>query len=154
MFVYSTVIGMFTGHTKSITTLVKLNKNNFSTSSNDSLILIWDFQNENYINKLAGHTSMVSSLIKIDEYRIISGSFDLSLKLWDYQKGNCLYTLLFSFKNPLYCLFLTNYNEITEGNSGQKFQLNLTTNKIINIGQITGGIQCYLKWNSMSHLTD
>lgn len=100
------VIKKFTGHKGTITDVQyiydsELNTSNIITSSSDTNIKIWNFQNEKCKSTLNGHSKVVYSIRNCGKNKLISASYDSTIKLWDIYNSNCISTSN-SHKNIIY----------------------------------------------------
>jgi WD40 repeat protein len=83
----------FDKHLLWVNCLVKCDDDYFASASNDSDIIIWNWEEKNCANILRGHTNCVLAMILLSNGNLCSGGADLSLKIWDWVNGTCLNTL-------------------------------------------------------------
>ena len=76
------------GHTREILCLDISHDGKFLiTSGKDSIIKIWDLQNNKFIHDLKSHRSFVTTIkFKKNSYECVSGSYDHSIRIWDVQQ--------------------------------------------------------------------
>lgn len=120
----------------SINSLVKCNLQYFASASRDNtLIKIWDYENEKINKTLIGHNGNVLCLILLkgnkNKNKLCSGGSDWLIKIWNWLKGSCDFTINQN-KNSVYCLLeindyhydnKENENFIISGNKGRCFQV-------------------------------
>ena len=77
-------------HSEWVNTILLLNDNRIASCSDDSIIKIYDID-DNYANSLQikGHTQRINSICQLDSGNLVSCSEDLSIKVWSISKNDC-----------------------------------------------------------------
>jgi len=76
------------GHSRYVTCLIKINKNQIVSSSYDFSIKLWDLISGKLIKTLSVGTNETTCLIKLSETKIASGGMDKQIKIWDLPTEN------------------------------------------------------------------
>ena len=71
-----------TSHNRAVLSLVHLKDNLIASSSDDSLIKLWDISTFRCVKVLKGHTSGIRSLAMLMNGNLVSGSWDKTIKIW------------------------------------------------------------------------
>ena len=83
----------FKKHLLWVNCLTKCNNNFFASGSNDSDIIVWNYERREPYKILSDHEEGVLSLITLKDGRLCSGSSDMTIKIWDIEVGECVATL-------------------------------------------------------------
>jgi WD40 repeat protein len=91
------IVKNFVGHTGQVTDTqflfdTKKSYVNLITSSSDTRIKIWSFQNQKCISTLNGHSKVVYSIKTCLDNKLCSSSYDKTIKLWDLNNSSCITT--------------------------------------------------------------
>ena len=81
------------GHTHTITSLMKLNKNQLASGCDDYSIKVWNFQTGICLFTLKGHKQIGIMLAKLNDTQFVSSCSDKTIKIWDFTNGYCIKTL-------------------------------------------------------------
>ena len=73
--------------------LVKYNEQFFISASNDSQIIVWNYNKKKFEFILGRHSDCILTLIKLRDGKLCSGGADNIIKVWDFNKRLCLYEL-------------------------------------------------------------
>jgi len=112
----------FNKHILWVTSLVKCDDKYFASSSNDTEIIIWDYDNRKCIRELLGHIDCILTLIKLNNGNLCSGSADLTIKIWDWQKGYCIIELK-SHQKWVKCLYQLKDGTLLSGSDDKKIKI-------------------------------
>jgi WD40 repeat protein len=93
----------FLGHQLWVNCLEKCDDNYFASGSNDSTIIIWDYNERKDIKTIKAHDDCVLCLIKLKNGNLCSGSADFYIKIWDWKNGVCLSSIK-AHENWVKCL--------------------------------------------------
>ena len=81
----------FNGHTEWISSICRLDKNRFLSSSGDNTIKLWRIDTGECLYTFTGHNNDVTSICLLDKNRFLSGSRDKTIELWQIDTGKCLH---------------------------------------------------------------
>ena len=116
------LIHCFEGHNLWVNCLVKINDEKFASGSNDSHIIIWDYETRKEIITLKGHSDCILSLIILQNKNLCSGSADNTIRIWDSEKYECLY-ILEGHEKWVKCLFQLDNGLIISGSDDKTIKV-------------------------------
>ena len=112
----------FKGHILWVNCLVKLNKNYFSSCSNDLTIKIWNFNDKKCINTLKGHSDCILTMILLHDNTLCSGDAANEIKIWDWKNCRLLYNLT-GHSKWVKCLLQLNDDIIISGSDDKTIKI-------------------------------
>lgn len=115
-------ISIFSGHQKSINSLVKCLDNFFASASNDGTIKIWNYKQKKELGIKMDHKGAVLCMILLKNGDLCSGSEDKTIKIWDWQRGICKNTID-TFQNSIRCLYELNDGTLLSGSNEKLIQI-------------------------------
>jgi hypothetical protein len=122
-------ISKFSGHQKSINSLVKCLDNMFASASDDGTIKIWNYEQQKELEITMAHEGAVLCMILLKNGDLCSGSEDKTIKTWDWQKGICKNTIE-TEENSIRCLYELNDGTLLSGSDEKKIQIWKESKKI------------------------
>ena len=115
-------ISKFSGHQKSINSLVKCLDNFFASASNDGTIKIWNYEQKKELGIKMAHEGAVLCMILLKNGDLCSGSEDNTIKIWDWQNG-ILKKTIDTEQNSIRCLYELNDGTLLSGSNEKKIQI-------------------------------
>jgi WD40 repeat protein len=82
-------VSTWSGHTKKIVTLTKIDDARFASGSMDKNIKIWSFNTQQCLLTLTGHDHVIRDLLVMSETKMLSASEDKTVRMWDINTGEC-----------------------------------------------------------------
>lgn len=139
------------GHSKDITSLIEMKKEDFIlSSSDDKTIRQWcnkTFECKKIFN---GHSGEVLHLLSLSDDRIVSGSGDNTLKVWQ-SDGQCLGTLK-GHSSYVYCMIELKDGRIVSGGNDGTLRFWDLSNYKCQDNHTINGVNCWTYTNIMIYI--
>ncbi|KAL4450397.1 hypothetical protein ABPG74_009103 [Tetrahymena malaccensis] len=103
------------GHKQAVRSLcVGIRTNLLFSGSDDSQVILWDWQIGQQIRSFQGHTAAIYAIDILSPNEIATGSYDKSIKIWNFNNGKCIGTVSGN-QSGILCLIKYNQRAILTG---------------------------------------